>query len=179
MNSNNQTTIQMKVQDDIKSKFIRTQKALTLKPSKGIGTGVSKTRIVNGLSCETREGDWFFKADMPKQVGGFASASSPGALGRAALGSCLAIGYMMWASKLDVIIDSLEVEIKADYDDGGLFATSDAPPGYLEVQYIVKIKSPASLAEIENVLDLGDKHSPYLDVFARAQSCIRQVELIK
>ena len=40
----------------------------------------------------------------------------------------------------------------------------------------------ASLAgnnsKIENVLNLGDKHSPYLDVFTRAQSCVRQVELI-
>jgi uncharacterized OsmC-like protein len=168
----------MKEQADIKSKFIRSQKALTLKPLLGIGTGVSKTRIVNGLSCETREGDWLFKADMPEQVGGFASASSPGALGRAALGSCLAIGYMMWASKLDVIIDSLEVDIKADYDDGGLFDTSSAPPGYLEIQYIVRIKSPASRTEIENVLNIGDKHSPYLDVFTRAQSCVRQLELI-
>ncbi len=168
----------MKEQTDIKSKFIRSQKALALKPSLGIGTGVSKTRIVNGLSCETREGDWLFKADMPKQVGGFASASSPGALGRAALGSCLAIGYMMWASKLDVLIDSLEVEVKADYDDGGLFDTSAAPPGYLEVRYLVRIKSPASPAEIENLLNIGDKHSPYLDVFARAQSCVREVEII-
>lgn len=168
----------MKEQDDIKSKFDRNNRALALKPSLGLGTGVSKTRIVNGLSCETIEGDWVFKTDMPKQVGGYGTASSPGALGRAALGSCLAIGYMMWASKLDVIIDSLEVEIEADYDDGGLFDTSDSPPGYLEIRYLVRIKSPASPNEIENILNLGDKHSPYLDVFSRAQSCIRQVELI-
>lgn len=168
----------MKEQADIKNKFANCQKELALKPSVGIGTGISKTRIVNGLSCETREGNWLFKADMPTQVGGFDSASSPGALGRAALGSCLAIGYMMWASKLDVIIDSLEVEIQADYDDGGLFDTSDFPSGYSEVRYIVRIKSPASPAEIENLLNLGDEHSPYLDVFTRAQTCVREVELI-
>jgi uncharacterized OsmC-like protein len=169
----------MKAQEDIKNKFLRNQKALTLKPSLGLGTGVSKTRIVNGLSCETREGDWVFKADMPKQVGGSETASSPGALGRAALGSCLAIGYMLWASKLDVAIDSLEVEIQADYDDGALFDTSQAHPGYLEIRYLVRIKSPASTDEIENLLNIGDQHSPYLDVFSRAQSCVRQVELIK
>ena len=169
----------MMEQEQIKNKFLRTQKALTLKPSLGMDTGVSKTRIVNGLSCETREGDWVFKADMPKQVGGSATASSPGALGRAALGSCLAIGYMLWASKLDVAIDSLEVEIQADYDDGSLFATSDNPPGYLQIRYLVRVKSPASQKEIENMLNLGDKHSPYLDVFSRAQSCVRQVEFIK
>lgn len=167
----------MKEQDEIKNKFERTIKALTLKPSLGHGTGVSKTRIINGLSCETKEGDWVFKSDMPKQVGGYETASSPGALGRAALGSCLAIGYMMWASKLEIKIDSLEVEIQADYDDGGLFNTSDSPPGYLVIRYLVKIKSPASADEIENLLNKGDKHSPYLDVFSRAQTCIRQIEL--
>lgn len=169
----------MKEQDDIKNKFIRTQKALTLKPSLGMGTGISKTRIVNGLSCETREGDWVFKTDMPKQVGGSETASTPGALGRAALGSCLAIGYMLWASKLEVPIDSLEVEIEADYDDGALFDTSNNYPGYLEIRYTVRIKSPASDDDIENLLNMGDKHSPYLDVFSRAQSCVRQVEIIK
>jgi len=169
----------MKAQEDIKNKFLRTQKALTLKPTLGMGTGISKTRIVNGLSCETREGDWVFKTDMPKQVGGNATASTPGALGRAALGSCLAIGYMLWASKLDVPIDSLEVEIEADYDDGALFDTSNNYPGYLEIRYTVRIKSPATDDEIENLLNIGDQHSPYLDVFSRAQSCIRQVEFIK
>ena len=168
----------MKEQEDIKNKFIRSKKALTIKPSMGHGVGVSKTRIVNGLACETREGDWLFKTDMPKQVGGNESASTPGALGRAALGSCLAIGYMLWASKLDVAIDYLEVQIEADYDDGGLFGTSDAPPGYLEVRYNVKIKSPATPDEIEHVLNLGDEHSPYLDVFSRAQRCIRSTEII-
>lgn len=169
----------MDIQKDINHKFIRTQKALTLKPSLGLSTGVSKTRIINGLSCETREGDWVFKTDMPKQVGGFGSASSPGALGRAALGSCLAIGLMLWASKLEVAIDSLEVEIQADYDDGSLFDTSDNYPGYLEVRYIVRVQSPASLEDIEHLLSVGEKHSPYLDVFSRAQSCIRTLEYTK
>lgn len=44
------------------------------------------------------------------------------------------------------------------------------------VEYLVKVKSPASKEEVEQVLDQGDKHSPYLDVFSRAQHCIRKVE---
>lgn len=169
----------MKEQEEIKNKFIRSQKALTLKPLLGMGTGVSKTRIINGLTCETREGDWVFKTDMPKQVGGSATGSSPGALGRAALGSCLAIGFMLWASKLDIAIDRLEVEVQADYDDGALFGTSDNYPGYLEVRYLVRVESPASREDIEHLIGVGEKHSPYLDVFSRAQSCIRQLEYIK
>jgi uncharacterized OsmC-like protein len=167
----------MKEQEVIKTKFNRTQKALSLKPTLGLGIGISKTRIINGLSCESREGEYVFYTDMPSQVGGNGKGPTPGVLGRAALGSCLAMGYMMWASRLDVIIDSLEVQIEADYDDGALFGTSDAVPGYSEIRYIVKIKSPASKKVIENVLNQGDNHSPYLDVFSRAQKCIRKIEL--
>ncbi|OUR90813.1 hypothetical protein A9Q87_12745 [Flavobacteriales bacterium 34_180_T64] len=169
----------MKEQDSIKHKFERNAKALSLKPNLGQGTGVSVTRITNGLSCEISEGDWKLHSDMPNQIGGNGSAPSPGVLGRAALGSCLATGYMLWASKLDVPIDKLEVCIEADYDDGALFASSNAFPGYSEVRYTVKIKSPRSLLEIEKFLDKAEQHSPYLDVFSRAQLCKRNIELIK
>jgi uncharacterized OsmC-like protein len=165
-------------QKEIKNKFERNFKALKLKPTLGIGTGRSKTRIVDGLSCVSTEGNWELKTDMPVQAGGSGRAPAPGVLGRAALGSCLAIGYMLWASRLDVAIDSLEVDIEADYDDGALFGSSDAYPGYLEIRYKIRIESNAPRVQIEEVIDLGDKHSPYLDVFSRAQACKREIEII-
>lgn len=167
----------MEAQKNIKAKFERNEKVLTLRPSLGLDKKVSVTKLVNGLSCEIKEGDWVFKTDMPEQVGGNSSAPTPGAYGRAALGSCLASGYMMWASKLDIPIESLEITVEADFDDGAMFGISKAFPGYSEVRYNVKIKSPLSLSEIENFLDNADKYSPYLDVFSRAQRCVRSVEL--
>ncbi len=167
----------MKSQEEIKNKFNRNVKALNLKPKLGLGKAVSTIRITNGLTCEIKEGDWKLKTDMSEQVGGSSSAPSPGVLGRAALGSCLASGYMMWASSLDIVIDSLEIKIEADYDDGALFGTSDVPAGYSQVQYHVKINSPHSREEIEDFLDSADKHSPYLDVFSRAQHCKRKLKL--
>jgi uncharacterized OsmC-like protein len=112
---------------------------------------------------------------MPEGVGGTASAPTPGVYGRAALGSCLAIGYMMYAAKLGVPIDSLEVEVHAEYDDGAIFGVSDAPSGYTEVRYVVTVGSSAPEADVLRVLDEGDAHSPYLDVFRRAQKCVRSV----
>jgi uncharacterized OsmC-like protein len=103
---------------------------------------------------------------------------TPGVYGRAALGSCLAIGYMMRAAKFDVSIKSLNVEVHADYDDGALFGTIDVPPGYLEVRYIVTIESDSPEERILNLLDEADKHSPYLDVFNRGQECSREVRII-
>jgi uncharacterized OsmC-like protein len=163
----------------IRAAIERITRTLEQKPSFGLGTGISKTRIVDGLTCEVREGNWTFKVDMPERVGGNAAGPTPGVYGRAALGSCLAIGYMMQAAQLGIRIDSLEVEVQADYDDGALFGTvQDIPPGYLEVRYSVTVDSEAGEEDILRVLDNADLHSPYLDIFNRAQRCRREVRLI-
>ena len=168
----------MTSQQKIKEAVVRSAKALSLKPSLGFGTGISKTKITNGLSCESTEGNHKLIADMPESVGGNASGPTPGIYGRAALGSCLAIGYMMKASAMNIKIDSLEVEVQADYDDGALLGTSPVPPGYLEVRYTVTIESDAAEEEILQMLDMADKQSPYLDVFSRQQKCTRDVHII-
>ena len=97
--------------------------------------------------------------------------------GRAALGSCLAIGYAMRAAKLGVPMAGIEVEVQADYDDGALFGVGDAPPGYSEIRYIVTLETEAPEADVLKVLDEADVHSPYLDVFRRAQRCTRTVRI--
>ena len=168
----------MTSQQKIKEAVVRSAKALSLKPSLGFGTGISKTKITNGLSCEITEGNYKLIADMPESVGGNASGPTPGIYGRAALGSCLAIGYMMKASAMNIKIDSLEVEVQADFDDGALLGTSSVSPGYLEVRYTVTIESEAAEEEILQMLDLADKQSPYLDVFSRQQKCTRDVHII-
>ena len=167
-------------QEKIKSAFSRVSKTLAQRPAFGLGTGVSKATIKNGLTCEIKEGNWTLTADMPEQAGGNAVGPTPGVYGRAALGSCLAIGYMMRAATMGIPISGVEVEIQADYDDGALFGTaeSDVPPGYLEIRYSVTIDSDAPEEDIIEMLDEADKHSPYLDVFSRGQTCRRQVNIV-
>jgi len=162
----------------IKTAIDRTTKALSLKPSLGQSTGISKVRITDGLSCEIQEGDWKLKADMPTSVGGNQTGPTPGVYGRAAFGSCLAIGYMMKAAAMNIPIRSLEVEVQADYDDGAMFGTSDNKPGYLQVRYIVTVESDAPEESIIAMLDDADEHSPYLDVFSRAQDCQRELRIL-
>jgi uncharacterized OsmC-like protein len=162
----------------IRIAFERCARALALRPSLGRSTAVSRTRIRHGLRCEIEEGPWTLTADMPSRAGGEAAAPTPGVLGRAALGSCLAIGYTMRAAKLGVPISALEVEVQADHDDGALFGVGDSPAGYLEVRYRVTVESSAPESEVLRALDEGDEHSPYLDVFRRAQTCRRSVRIV-
>ena len=163
----------------IKAAIERSRKAISLKPSLGLGTGISKSRIVDGLRCEITEGKWTLHTDMPEGGGGEASAPTPGVFGRAALGSCLAIGYAMKAAERNITLNSIEVEVQATYDDGPLFGTrNDIPPGYLQVKYIVRVESDAPEKEIIDLIDAADKCSPYLDIFSRAQDCVREVEVL-
>lgn len=162
----------------IKTAIERSTKALSLKPSLGLGTGISKTKVINGLHCEITEGKWKLEADMPEGVGGNSLAPTPGVYGRAAIGSCLAIGYMMKAAVMQLPINSLEVEVQADYDDGALLGTSNADPGYSEIRYTVNIESDAPEELIFRMIEDADQHSPYLDVFTRAQTCIRKVNIV-
>ena len=170
----------MKDAEKIKIAIARCKKAFTLKPAKGRNTAVSKARIIDGLTCEIIEDNWKFSVDMPEGIGGNNTAPTPGVYGRAALGSCLAIGYMMKATELGIPIKNLEVEVQADFDDGAMLGTADKniPPGYFEVRYTITIESDAPEEKIIKMLDDGDKHSPYLDVFSRAQKCVRYINIV-
>ena len=164
---------------DIAEAFERQVRALSLRPGIGQGTAVTSARIVDGMTCEVEDGDWTLTVDMPEKHGGGDRGPNPGVLGRAALASCVAIGYVRWAARLEVPIDSLQVEVEADYDVRGEMGVDDVPPGYSEMRYVVRITSPASEDEVMALLDTADRHSSYVDNYARGVTLKRRVELTR
>jgi hypothetical protein len=150
--------------DALRKAFERCARAL--RPSFGRDVRVSRTRISHGLLCEIEEGAWKMTADLPPQLGGGGAAPAAGVFGRAALGSGLAIGYMLRAATLQVPIASLEVELHADGDSGSLLGVAEGPRGYHEVRYSVTVESSASEDEVRRVLDDCDGSGPSLHVFA-------------
>lgn len=163
--------------DDIKMTFARNARAMELRPSLAQGTAVTKVTLRDGLTCDVQDGAWQLTVAMSQKSGGDARGPDPGVYGRTALGSCLAIGYTLWGAKLGVVFTRLEVEVHADYDSGGYHGVSDAPAGYRQVRYIVSVESDAPEADIINVLDQADAHSPYRDTFARAIDVRREVRV--
>ena len=90
---------------------------------------------------------------MPAKAGGDDTAPTPGVLGRGALASCLTMGIAIWAARLGVPFDALEVEVQADFDARGeLGVGNGVPPGYSEVRYVVAIESPAPRDELDELL---------------------------
>lgn len=164
--------------EKIRAALERNAKAVSLRPSVGQGTAKTKVRLKPGLECEVEEGNWKLTVGMSEKSGGTNAGANPGIFGRGALGSCLAIGYGMWAARLGVPITSLEVEVQADYDSRGeLGIADDVPPGYSQVRYTVTVESPASEEDVMRVLDTADKYSSYRDVYARAHDVRREVRL--
>jgi uncharacterized OsmC-like protein len=152
----------------------RLEAVVRRRPEFARDTNRSTTTLTAGLRCVSEEGSWSLHTDMPPTIGGEGSAPTPGVLGRAALGSCLAIGYQLRAARLGVELTSIRVEIEADSDDAGmLFADADARPGYSAVRYHVEITTNVPDDVVAQILDEGDALSPYRDVFAGATPMTR------
>ena len=164
--------------DEIRTILERNVRAVTLRPTVGQNTARTHVRLKPGLECEVTEGAWRLTIAMSEKSGGTNAGPNPGVLGRGALGSCLALGYAMWAIRLGVPIDALDVEVEADYDSRGeLGISDDVPPGYTQVRYTVVVSSPAPEEDVRRMLDTADRCSPYRDVFARAHDVRREVRL--
>jgi uncharacterized OsmC-like protein len=158
---------------EIRQAFERNKRALSLKPAIGRHTATANVRIRDGLTCEIEEGPWRLTVDASPKVGGGGKGPDPGVLGRAALGSCLAMSYARWAAVLGVPVTCFEVEIQTDYDAAGEYGIGNAPADYREVRYFVSVESDAAETEIQRLLDAAEAHTPYLQVFRNPQKVIR------
>ncbi len=163
--------------ETIRTTFERNVKAVKLKPAAGQSLGVSRIRVKDGTTCEIEGSGWKLTADVGKTSGGNNAGPGPGVFERAALGSCLAIGYSTWAAAMRVPINAIEVEVETKFDARGMLGVDESPPGFTSIQYKVHIESRASEAEVQKVIDTADRHSPVLDDFTRAISVERVVEV--
>jgi uncharacterized OsmC-like protein len=141
--------------------------ALRLRPTMGKGTAVTRARLRSGLACDIEDGRWRMAADLSERGGGSGSAPDPGVYGRSALAACLAMGYTIWAARLGIPIDALEVAVEADYDVRAENGLIDDPPGYSAVRCRVTVESGAPRADLERLVSIAERYSPWLDVFRR------------
>ncbi|MEX2527869.1 MAG: OsmC family protein [Gemmatimonadota bacterium] len=167
--------------NDIRTAMERNVKAVTARPGVGQGTARTTARLNPGLECEVTDGPFSLTVGMTAKYGGTNAGPNPGVLGRGALASCMAMGYAMWAARLGVPLQALEVEVQADYDVRGELGVEaegeDLRPGYRELRYVVTVESSAPEEDIIGLLDRGDECSPYLDIFANRTPVRREVRI--
>lgn len=102
--------------------------------------------------------------DEPKALGGTDEGPNPVELVLAALTTCQAITYRVWAMKLGIALDSVHVEADGDIDLRGFFGVDDSVrPGYSAVRLRVKLDGPESAERYAELADAVDGHCPVLD----------------
>jgi uncharacterized OsmC-like protein len=164
--------------EKLKTAMDRNIKAIGLRPSIGQGTAVTKVRIRGAVTAEIEDGGWKLVADEGVKDGGNGAGPDAGVFGRAAVGSCLAMGYAMWSAQMGVPIDGIEVDVAADYDARGMYGLDESvAPGWGAVRYTVRIESSAPEADVRRVVEYADAHSPLLYDFSQPLSITRELHI--
>lgn len=157
---------------------IRIEGIVARRPAVGTEPDVSVTTLIEGVKCESVEGDWTTKSDLPAVLGGTGTACSPGALMRASLGTCLAMGYKIRACRLGVAIGSITVTVTSQAAlVGHLDLDSEQRPGYDEIHYHVELHSDASESDLARVTAEADDLSPVLDAITNLNNMRKTVEI--
>ena len=111
-----------------------------------------------------RVGDHEVVTDQSGAVGGTGSGPSPVDLALAALGSCQAVTYRMWALKLGIDVDDITVTVDAKFDPRGLMGVIDdstnAPSG-IDISVALSGGDSGRYDELRRAVDA---HCPVLDL---------------
>lgn len=167
-------------QHEIKATLERAVKAMTLRDSVGKGTAVTSVRLDDGLICKVEEGDFRLTTDMSPKMGGTATAPNPGVFGRAALGTCFATSFAMWAARADLPFTAIDVIVEADYDARGeLGVDATVPPGYLQIRLRVTVTSDAPKSEVGKVLEQTERCTSWLDLMRRPVQAVTTYQIVE
>ncbi len=168
----------MQTATQIKQSLERASDTVRRRPNIGKRTYVSHAIVTDGLACHVNEKDHDFHMDVPNAMGGENAAASPAAYLRAAMSSCVAMGIKMWAARLDVIVNRIEVRFEMDVDARGqLGVCSDVSPGFNGIRLLIDIASPADQKTVEHVVETSMRYSPLVDVFRPHGSLETQINV--
>jgi uncharacterized OsmC-like protein len=166
--------------EHIRDSIGSTVEYLAAHPEKCRGVDGAATAVIDGLRTrvEGPRGE-VVVTDMPKSIGGGATAPSPSWLLRAAIASCEAVVIAMRAAQEGVELSDLVVTVDSESDDRGLLGMDDSvPAGPLRVRIRVKIAAEGAPAErLREIVSWAMEHSPVGDAIVRAVPTTVEVEI--
>ena len=150
-------------------------------PQKALSPDKAAVAVIQeGLRCKAEGPNGAaLITDMPKGIGGGATAPTPGWFLRAALANCDATAIAMRAAQLGVVLTRLEVTVASYSDDRGLLGIGDAvPPGPLSMHVHVLIAADGTSAEqLRQIVEWANSHSPVGDAVRRAIPSSTEIDI--
>jgi uncharacterized OsmC-like protein len=147
----------------------RKARALERHPAIARASGQAHVRLGDdGFGCRVEDADRALLADLAAEDGGEGNGPSPDQLMRAALGAALALGYRVWAARLEIPIGAIEVDVTSDADARGPLGVAPVAVGWQRLRIDVRIASAAPDADVRRVVETADRLSPHLANLAPA-----------
>lgn len=141
--------------------------SVTLNPSAAGVQFRADSELVGVCEVDVRIGGHRVTVDEPEMLGGGGVAPNPVEYALLALGSCVAITYRFWSTKLGMQLDALSVDVRGDLDVRGVFGIDESVrPGFGGVTVDVQLSGPETAGAYETLARVADEHCPVLDIFS-------------
>lgn len=118
------------------------------------------------VATVVRAGRHEFTVDEPAGLAGDDAGASPVELALGALLGCQTVVYRLYAKRLGIVIDRLELRAEGDLDVRGLFGADDVRPGFAGIRVVVDIDGPESRERYDELRQIVDAHCPVHDLFS-------------
>jgi uncharacterized OsmC-like protein len=145
-------------------------------PDHGRLTLTTSGEILDGVRCRATIRQHELGIDEPMGIGGTDTGPNPVEIVLAALGTCQAITYRVWAALLEIRLDDVRFETEGDIDLNGFLGLSESTrPGLERIRHTVTLIGPESEARYRELADAVDRHCPVLDIVANPLQVERTV----
>lgn len=129
------------------------------------------------LQVNVQARHYSFMVDEPEPFGGTDAGPAPSEMMLAALGACQIITFQIWAKKLGLRMDGVEVSVSGDLDlRGWLGEDSSSRPGFTQVLFKATVTGPEPEERYAELARLVDEHCPIMDSLLDVVPVLTEVE---
>lgn len=126
-------------------------------------------RAAGAVATRVRAGRHEFVIDEPLALAGDDAGPSPVEYALGALIGCQVVVYRLYASRLGIEVDDIEITASGTLDVRGLFGVDEqVRPGFQGIELDVRVTGPEPRERYQALLDEVDRHCPVLDLFQHA-----------
>ena len=143
----------METNQKIKSALDRMVDVFEKRPEAAHCTLAASGTVEDGLKCTVTDGTHTAVMDLPVIMGGEGAGPSPGFHARAGIVGCVAIGIKMMAARAGLALQSVNVGVETDFDDGAPFGLCNKTAAPLETRVSIQVESDAPEDEVSAFIE--------------------------